>query len=91
MEECERNCENWKRLNLTIEYGIFGEQFQISTNQMREDSALTILIGSNLGPFPKNTVLNCLNNWNLQLIYTWLGSELLVGLRKTLKGVEMRV
>ena len=40
-----------------IEYGIFGEGFQISTNQKRGNSAFSFLIGCKLGPFRKNTVL----------------------------------
>ena len=40
-----------------IEYGIFGEGSRISTNQKRENSALLILIGRNLRPYPDNTAL----------------------------------
>ena len=41
----------------TIEYGIFGEGSQVSTNQKRKCTVLTLLIGWNLRPFPENTVL----------------------------------
>ena len=41
----------------TIEYGIFGEGSQISTNQKRESTVFSLLIGQNLRPFPENTVL----------------------------------
>ena len=40
-----------------IEYGIFGEGFQILNNQKRENSSFSLLIGRNLRPFPSNTVL----------------------------------
>ena len=33
--------------------GIFGEESQILTNQKRENSAVSLLIGCNLGPFPE--------------------------------------
>ena len=39
-----------------IEYGIFGEGSQISTNQKRESTVFSPLIGQNLRPFPENTV-----------------------------------
>ena len=39
-----------------IEYGIIGEGSQISTNQKRDNSAFSFLIGRNLRPFPENTV-----------------------------------
>ena len=42
---------------LSIEHGIIGEGSQILTNQKRENSAFSILIGRNLRPFPDNTVL----------------------------------
>ena len=44
---------------MVIEYGIFGEGSQISTNQNRENSAFSLLIGRNVKPFPENTVLYC--------------------------------
>ena len=40
-----------------IEYEIIGEGSQISTNQKRENSAFSLLIGQNLRPFPDNFVL----------------------------------
>ena len=40
-----------------IEYGIIGEVSQILTNQKRENSAFSLLIGRNLRPFPNNFVL----------------------------------
>ena len=40
-------------ITLTIEYGIFGEGSHISTNQKRENSASSLLIGGNLRPFPE--------------------------------------
>ena len=42
---------------IVIEYGIFGEGSQISTNQKREGTVFSLLIGQNLRPFPENTVL----------------------------------
>ena len=36
----------------SIEFGIIGEGSQILTNQKRENSAFSILIGRNLRPFP---------------------------------------
>ena len=48
---------NFLEFRVPIEYGIFGEGSQISTNQMLENSALSLPIGLNLRPFPKNTVL----------------------------------
>ena len=44
-------------VGLLIEYDIFGEGSQISTNQERENTVFSLLIGRNLRPFPKNTVL----------------------------------
>ena len=41
---------------IAIEYGIFGEVSQISTNQKRENSAFSLLIGQNMRPFSENTV-----------------------------------
>lgn len=41
-----------------LEYEIIGEGSQILTNQERENSAFSILIGRNLTPFPDDTVLN---------------------------------
>ena len=41
-----------------IEYDIFGEGSQISTNKKRENSAFWLLIGLNLTPFPGNTALS---------------------------------
>ena len=35
----------------------FGERSQISTDQKLENTVFGLLIGSNLGPFPKNFVL----------------------------------
>ena len=40
-----------------IEYGIFGEGSQISTNKKRENLAFSLLIGRKMRHFPKNTVL----------------------------------
>ena len=40
-----------------IEYDIFGEGSQISTNQKQESTVSSLLIGWNLWPFPENTVL----------------------------------
>ena len=40
-----------------IEYGIFGEGSHISTNQKREITVFSLLIGRNMRPFPENTVL----------------------------------
>ena len=42
---------------ISIEYGISGEGSHISTNQNRENSAFSLLIGLNLRPFLENTVL----------------------------------
>ena len=39
-----------------IEYGIFGEGSQISTNHRRESTVFSLLIGRNLRPFSDNTV-----------------------------------
>ena len=44
-------------LSCVIEYEIIGEGSQISTNQKRENSAFSLLIGRNLRPFPDNFVL----------------------------------
>ena len=44
-------------ISILIEYGIIGEGSQILTNQKRENSAFSRLIGRNLRPFPDNTVL----------------------------------
>ena len=42
---------------VVLEYGIFEEGPQISTNQKRENTAFSLLIGRNMRPFPKITVL----------------------------------
>ena len=44
--------------SLCMEYGIFGEGSQISTNQKRERTVFSLLIGRNLRPFPEITVLH---------------------------------
>ena len=44
-------------MSAIIEYGIIGEGSQILANQKRENSAFSILMCRNLGPFPDNTVL----------------------------------
>ena len=44
----------------SLEYGIGGEGSHILTNQRQENSALQILIGWNMEPFPTNTVLSYL-------------------------------
>ena len=41
-----------------IEYGIFGEASHISTNQKRESTVFSVLIGRNMRPFPENTLLS---------------------------------
>ena len=41
-----------------LEYGIFGEGSQISTNQKRERTVFSLLIGWNLRPFPENFALS---------------------------------
>ena len=51
---------------IVIEYGIFGEGSQISTNQKREGTVFSLLIGQNLIPFPKNTVLRLYWGWQKQ-------------------------
>ena len=43
---------------LPIEYGIFGAGSQISTNQRRESTVSSLLIGLDLRPFPDNTELH---------------------------------
>ena len=43
--------------NFTGIESIFGEGSQIPTNQKRERTVFSLLIGRNLRPFPKNTVL----------------------------------
>ena len=40
-----------------MEYGTFEEGPQISTNQRRESTVFSLLIGRNLRPSPDNTVL----------------------------------
>ena len=50
----------WKKSKLfpeLIEHGIIGEGSQISTNQKRENSAFSFLIGQNFRPFLEHTVL----------------------------------
>ena len=46
-----------QELKNTAEYVVFGEGSQISINQKQESIAFSLLIGSNMRPFPKNTVL----------------------------------
>ena len=43
--------------NQLIEHEIIGEESQILTNQKRESTVLSVLIGRNLRPFPDNFVL----------------------------------
>ena len=43
--------------NFVIEYEIIGEGSQILTNQKRESTVFSLLIGRNLRPFPDNFVL----------------------------------
>ena len=44
-------------IGVAIEYEIFGEGSHISTNQKRERTLFSLLIGSNMRPFPENFVL----------------------------------
>ena len=44
-------------LHCPIEYEIFGEGSHISTNQKRECSVSSLLIGRNMRPVPENIVL----------------------------------
>ena len=40
-----------------MEHGIFGKGSHILTNQRRESTVFSLLIGQNMRPFPENTVL----------------------------------
>ena len=45
------------KLDQDIEYEIFGEGSHTSTNQKRESTLFSLLIGRNMRPFPENFVL----------------------------------
>ena len=62
--ECEEissltiaNIAIYRSVFIRIEYGTFGEGSQIATNQKRESTVFSLLIGRNLRPFPDNTAL----------------------------------
>ena len=65
MKQFNKKC--LKKGNL-IEYEIFGEGSQISTNQKRENSAFSHLVGWNLRPFPENFVLYLIGIFNCRLL-----------------------
>ena len=54
----------------SIEYEIIGEGSQILTNQKRESTVFSLLIGRNLRPFPDNFVLHSYLKYSIVNIET---------------------
>ena len=53
---CNHVCKG-RKISPAIEYEIIGEGSQILTNQKRESTVFSLLIGRNLRPFPDSFVL----------------------------------
>ena len=72
----------YTRTGEIMEYGIIGDGSQISTNQKRESTVFSLLIGENLRPFPENTYRTLLEVMVIKLINLITHSSTFVGTDK---------